>query len=1614
VIDSFFTNAAPFMTFFAPGNSILTSWLDQMFTELFPLFGLGSGTSLAAPHVAGAWAILKQAMPGASVDDLVAALQATGTPVTDTRPGGTVTKPLVRVEAALDRLLGPSGPLITKLTPDNAVAGAGDFTLAVDGANFAVGSIVLVNGVQRPTTVVSDSRVSAAVPASDIAASGSASVSVRNPDGRASNATALPIAAGPCLVGEYFAEYFSNNTLSGPATRTACERPATEWEPFIRASWGMAAPEGVPVDNFSVRWTGRFPFGESTDYLFRTRIAEVANEIRVYVDGVLIADDVRARSGFQTVTRSMTAGLHEVRIEYLERGGGAGVLVEWFHLTAAQPAVTNLVPAIATAGDASFTLTAEGTGFQPGATLYWNGSARPTAVTSATQLSASISAVDIARAGTAWITIRNADGQRTFGQVFRIADPAATAPTLSALTPDTAMEDGPDFTMVVTGTDFVPGVTVVWGNAPIPTTFESATRLTARVSGATELHNTIGEVWVTVRNPDGQTSNVIKFVVVGKPRPTPTLTALTPSTAAAGGPAFTLTLDGTGLDGVGVYWNGVFRPTRAVSSTRVTADIPASDIAVAGTFPVDVRPISGVDSNRLNFTVTGGPQTVTISALTPSTVVEGGPAFTLTIDGGNFVSGAVVLWNGAPRPTTFISANRLTADLSAADVAAAGSFVVTVRNPDLRVSNAVPLTVTAAPTLLVSFTSPDEGVTVSGSVLVRVEETGAVYTPIAFTVTLDGNFMAGVSGSATSLGVFWDTWKYPNGAHTLAVTVRDNAGRTATATRHVTVAGSTAPIATALTPASAPAGGPAFTLTVDGTGFVSGGVVTWNGSVRTTTFVSATRVTASITAADIAAPGSASVMVWNPDFGRSRPLTFTIGSAAPAPTLSSLTPGDATAGGPAFALDVDGRNFVSGATVLWNGAARPTTFVSATRVTASIAAADIAAPGSAQVSVRNPDLQTSNTQSFSIAAPELQALFTSPAQGASVSGTVSVGMSATGTSGTPISFTLTVDGGQVFTTSGTATTASLDWNTAGYAAGAHTLGLTVRDGAGRTATATRNVTVTGGTLRVAITQPGADGATVSGTTWFVLWVEGAAAGTKTYTLSVGGVNVATTNDASSGPISMGWDTRQVVDGTTTVIATARDAAGNTGSAPRIVTVSNGPQPLVASFTSPGEGAAVSGAVSVAMSESGGTGTITWTLRLDGGATPIFTTSGAATTASFSWDTSAVAPGAHRLDLTVQDGGGRTASATRNVTVASPAPLTASFTSPAEGATVSAPVTVGMSESGGTGTITWTVRLDGGATPIFTTSGSASTASFTWDSSTVAPGAHRLDLTVQDGAGRTATATRAVTAQAAGSIRVFITQPAEGATIDAATTATVWFTIWIENAAAGSKTYTLSIDGAVVGTSSTTSTGPVSMPWTVGGTSNGPHAATISVRDAAGNSGSANRALTVTNASGPAPLVASFMSPAEGANVNGVVTIGMSETGADGTPITFTLTVDGAQVFTTSGTAATASFGWNADSVAAAQHTLGLTVRDGAGRTATATRHVTVTDVPPPPLTASFTSPAEGATVSGAVAVGLSETGGTGTLTWRVAVAVWFDESVIVATNVCVAPMSAYVGVHVNS
>jgi hypothetical protein len=70
-----------------------------------------------------------------------------------------------------------------------------------------------------------------------------------------------------------------------------------------------------------------------------------------------------------------------------------------------------------------------------------------------------------------------------------------------------------------------------------------------------------------------------------------------------------------------------------------------------------------------------------------------------------------------------------------------------------------------------------------------------------------------------------------------------------------------------LVPTTAAPGGSAFTMTVNGTGFVSGAVVNWNGTSLDTTFVSASKLTATVPASNIAVPITAAITVANPSSG---------------------------------------------------------------------------------------------------------------------------------------------------------------------------------------------------------------------------------------------------------------------------------------------------------------------------------------------------------------------------------------------------------------------------------------------------------------------------------------------------------------------------------------------------------------------------------------------------------------------------------------------------------------------------------------------------------------------------------------------------------------------------
>jgi len=167
------------------------------------------------------------------------------------------------------------------------------------------------------------------------------------------------------------------------------------------------------------------------------------------------------------------------------------------------------------------------------------------------------------------------------------------------------------------------------------------------------------------------------------------------------------------------------------------------------------------------------------------------------------------------------------------------------------------------------------------------------------------------------------------------------------------------PTVTTISPTSAPSGGPPFMLTADGTGFLSGAQVNFNGTALTTTFVSSTQLTATVQSTDIPLPETVQVRVDNPPPGgfgaNSIPFTVTLGTY-PVPTLNSLNPSSILATTPGMVLNASGNNFASTAVLTFNGVAEATTVSNPQQLSAVIPASQIGAStaGTVQVTVSNP------------------------------------------------------------------------------------------------------------------------------------------------------------------------------------------------------------------------------------------------------------------------------------------------------------------------------------------------------------------------------------------------------------------------------------------------------------------------------------------------------------------------------------------------------------------------------------------------------------------------------------------------------------------------------------
>lgn len=167
------------------------------------------------------------------------------------------------------------------------------------------------------------------------------------------------------------------------------------------------------------------------------------------------------------------------------------------------------------------------------------------------------------------------------------------------------------------------------------------------------------------------------------------------------------------------------------------------------------------------------------------------------------------------------------------------------------------------------------------------------------------------------------------------------------------------PAISAINPDSVVAGAGATTVTITGSGFMSASAAQLNGSGRTASYVSATQLKVMLTAADLSAAGNAAITVVNPAPGggssaaATLAITAPVVASAPVPALTFIAPAGAPIG-TSTQITLTGSGFTTNSIAQWNGTALPTTFTSATGVTAQVPASLLNLPGNYQVTVTNP------------------------------------------------------------------------------------------------------------------------------------------------------------------------------------------------------------------------------------------------------------------------------------------------------------------------------------------------------------------------------------------------------------------------------------------------------------------------------------------------------------------------------------------------------------------------------------------------------------------------------------------------------------------------------------
>ncbi|MDE3110001.1 MAG: PD40 domain-containing protein, partial [Acidobacteriota bacterium] len=178
----------------------------------------------------------------------------------------------------------------------------------------------------------------------------------------------------------------------------------------------------------------------------------------------------------------------------------------------AVPQITGLSPRSAGAGGPALTLTVSGKDFVSQSVVFVNGSARTTFFSNSTMLQTTLSAGDIASAGTLQISVTNPPpvGGSSNAMGFSVNNPV---PGLISLSPTSALAGSASVSLVLTGANYVPQSVVLINGAPRITAFSSATQIGTTLNAGDLTQGGLVRVQVENPAPGGGTSSAQVFAI---------------------------------------------------------------------------------------------------------------------------------------------------------------------------------------------------------------------------------------------------------------------------------------------------------------------------------------------------------------------------------------------------------------------------------------------------------------------------------------------------------------------------------------------------------------------------------------------------------------------------------------------------------------------------------------------------------------------------------------------------------------------------------------------------------------------------------------------------------------------------------------------------------------------------------------------------------------------------------------------------------------------------------------------------------------------------------------------------------------------------------------------